>query len=322
MKWWFMSGLVVITALMATAFYLAAPLARPENDRHLVIRTGTHEPGEQGEQCEGDGTLALALSAEPAQIDPQAGADRSLETVLPYLFDTLVTRDADGRLIADLARSWDASADGTLTMQLQPGVYFQDGNPLTADTVKATFERLKRVGQRSPIYNTLAQVTVIDVLDDLTVRLSFQGSRDDLLNALATPWAGIISPETVQAQPGEQRMIGTGPFMFGDRQKGTSITLFRFSGYLWGPAVVQNRQCVYLQALVFKILPDIDAQVAALQARQLDVLLDPPERESALKSDPGLAVNADGLAYRKGIAGLKLGARRDVLVNDVRVPGH
>ncbi len=322
MKWWFIGGIAVIVAVMGLALYATAPLARPQNDRYLVIHTGAHEPGEQGEENEGGGTLVLALSAEPDQIDPQAGSDAGLKTVLPYLFDTLVTRDADRGIVPDIAQSWDFGADGTLTMHLEPGVYFQDGDPLTADSVRGTFERFKQVGRRSPIYNTISQIARIDVLDDLTVRFSFQGSGDELLSALATPWAGIISPESGKAQPGERRMIGTGPFMLGDWQKGESITLIRNNGYLWGPEVVQNRRPVHVQALLLKVMPDVHAQVAALQARQVDVLLGPPEQESALKSDPGLAVNADGLAYRKGIFGLKLGALHDVLVNDVKVPGN
>lgn len=325
MKWWFIGGIAVIVAFMGLALYVTAPLSNPQGGRYYVFHAGVREPGESSEEGEGGGTLVLALSAEPGQIDPQAGGDSGLNVVLPYLFDTLVARDANRGIIPSLAQSWDAAAAGTLTVHLNPGVYFQDGNPVTAEAVRLTFERFKQVGQRSPIYSTISRITAIDALDELSVRFTFDGAADDLLNALATPWAGIISPESIQSQSGAsaRRMVGTGPFMLGDWQKGESITLIRNNGYLWAPDLYQNRRSAHVQALLFKLLPDPGASIKALEARQVDVVIvDHPDQVAELRNDPGLELGPQGLVYRKGIFGLRMGALHQLLVNDVKVPGN
>lgn len=58
-----------------------------------------------------------------------------------YLYDSLLWKDASGRLVPWLARSWKRSADGrTYTFSLRDGIRWHDGRALTADDVAFTFE--------------------------------------------------------------------------------------------------------------------------------------------------------------------------------------
>ena len=71
------------------------------------------------------------------------------------MYDNLIRhdpRDSGKTIIPDLAHSWDISKDGTTyTFFLRKGVMFSDGAELTADDVKATFDRIRKPPWKWPI---------------------------------------------------------------------------------------------------------------------------------------------------------------------------
>ncbi len=235
------------------------------------------------------GTLVRAMTSEPAQIDPQGAPSSGLSLALPYLFDTLVVRDLDNSLHPLLAESWDVADDGkTITFKLKKGLKFHDGTPLNAEAVKFTFERFKETGAASPIYGGVTQIAGIEAVDDLTVRFSFEQPAANFWSTISMPYAGIISPASAQkvAAAGEGHLVGSGPFMLGEWLPGQSITLLRNPDYAWGPPLVENRGAPYLDAFVFKVIPDASTQLAALQAGEVDVLFvnQPAHKETLEKN--------------------------------------
>jgi peptide/nickel transport system substrate-binding protein len=221
------------------------------------------------------GIFVRAMTSEPATIDPQGAPSSGLSLVLPYLFDTLVVRDTDNSLLPLLAESWDVAPDGkTITMTLRSDVVFHDGEPLTADTVRLTFERFKESGKKSPIYGGVRQISGIDAADDLTVRFTFDEPAANFWSTISMPYAGILSPASIAQSAAEPatRLVGTGPFTLGDWQTGQSMTLVRNEDYAWGPALNENRGAPYLDQLVFKVIPDATTQLAALEAGEVDVI--------------------------------------------------
>ena len=59
------------------------------------------------ERLPAEAVLTRAMTSEPASLDPHGPASSGLSLVLPYLFDTLVTRDVDNTLVPLLAESWE-----------------------------------------------------------------------------------------------------------------------------------------------------------------------------------------------------------------------
>ncbi len=287
------------------------------------------------------GTLRCAISAEPAVIDPQAAPDLGLRAILPYLFDTLVVRDQEGRLIPSLAQSWEIAQDGkTITMRLKAGVFFQDGNPLDARSVEFTLQRLKKSGTSSPIYKKAQDISAIQVLDPLTVRFSLNGTAEEFWSILATPYASIISPESaeIMAKTGTNQLIGSGPYMLGDWMPGRSITLIRYGGYHWGPAITKNHDAAFIQTLVFNVIPEANAQAKALQTGQIDAIyVNQPDEWLELQQNPAVQlmelpksgkpdalaqlinVSSKGLAFSKKVEGVKMGDWGQMLLNDAQL---
>jgi peptide/nickel transport system substrate-binding protein len=191
-----------------------------------------------------------------------------------------------------LAKSWEVSEDGTaVTLELKQGVTFHDGTPLNGEAVKFTFERFKEVGTRSPIYGGVMQIAGIEVLDDLTVRFTFEAPTANLWSTLSMPYAGIISPASAKKldETGEGNLVGTGPFRLDSWEPGQEIVLKRNPDYDWGPPIVNNREAPYVEALVYRVIPDPTTQVAALQSGEVNVLfINQPSHRAKLKQDPSV----------------------------------
>lgn len=238
------------------------------------------------------GVLVRAMTSEPATIDPQGAPSSGLSLVLPYLFDTLVVRDVDNRLLPALAEKWEVAGDGkTISMTLRSGVTFHDGSPLTADAVRLSFERFKENGVKSPIYGGIQQIAGIEAVDDLTVRFSFKEPAANFWSTISMPYAGILSPTSIAKAATDEKaqLVGTGPFTLGEWQAGQSITLLRNEAYAWGSELTENRRAPYLEQLVFKVIPDAATQLAALQAGEVDVIfVNNPDHLAKLKQDSSI----------------------------------
>ncbi len=161
----------------------------------------TTAPGSASASAEG-GTLTRAMTSEPVDMDPQGPANSGLSLVLPYLFDTLVTRQADGKIAGLLADSWQVSPDAkTIDIKLKSGVKFHDGSPLDAAAVVFTFERFKEVGVKSPIAGDIKAISRVQALDDHTVRFSFDKPTATFWSTLAMPYAQMA---VLQSDPNVQ----------------------------------------------------------------------------------------------------------------------
>lgn len=245
-----------------------------------------------GAQLESGGTLVRAMTSEPGQIDPQGPPNSGLSLVIPYLFDTLVVRDANNQLVPLLAEGWQASDEGrTITMKLKSGVTFQDGSPLNADAVKATFTRFKASGTKSPIYAGIQQIGGVDAVDELTVRFTFKEAAANFWSTISMPYAGIISPASIKQvdASGKGNLVGTGPFMLGEWKAGQSITLKRNPAYKWGAPITENRAAPYLESMVYKVIPDATTQLAALESGDVDaIFINQPDHRLKLQSNPSI----------------------------------
>jgi peptide/nickel transport system substrate-binding protein len=290
------SLLIVTSMMLAGVSVSCAPVAAPVSAPRTASRTAAEaaETTTTTPTAVAGGTLVRAMTSEPAQIDPQGAPSSGLSLVLPYLYDTLVIRDTDNRLLPLLAERWDAAPDGrTITMTLRSGVTFQDGSPLTADSVRLTFERFKKIGSKSPIYSGVQQIAAIEAIGDLSVRFIFDKPAANFWSTISMPYAAIVSPASIrQAETdGKAPLVGTGPFTLGEWKAGQSITLLRNPNYRWGPELSANRNAPYLEKMVFKVIPDATTQLAALETGEVDaIFINQPEHAQKLSTNPGVGL--------------------------------
>src|SRR5689334_15982352 len=175
------------------------------------------------------GTLRYGILSAAAHFDVhQSGTVANIGPQSP-MYDTLIRRSPkDGQtIIPDLAHRWEISPDGKkYTFHLRKGVKFHDGAELTADDVKATYERIVRppkgvVIPRTPLFSTVGDIVAVDP-QRIEFRLTEARPRAYMLGAFASGWNIIVRKKTLDDNQSNLRQVmsypGTGPFKHVSRQ--------------------------------------------------------------------------------------------------------
>nr|WP_236573699.1 ABC transporter substrate-binding protein [Nocardia caishijiensis] len=240
--------------------------------------TGT---GEHAGPPRPGGTLRYGLSQAPSCSDPaQAGSNQTIY-VTRQIVDSLTDQDpATGRITPWLARGWEVSPDAKVfTFFLTDGVTFSDGTPLTAESVRDTFDAVIRLGgAKAPLgVSYLANYVGTTVVDKLTARVEFSAPNAQFLQASSTSQLGILAPAT-NAKPAEARCagdnIGSGPFTYAAYKQDVSATLTKRAGYHWGSAVFGHEGEAYLDRIEFTVVPESGVRTGSLASGQLDAISD------------------------------------------------
>ena len=179
-------------------------------------------------------------------------------------------------------------------MTLKSGVTFHDGDPLTSEAVKFTFDRFKKDGKASPIYGGVMQIAAVEAPDPQTVIFRFKAPAANFFSTISMPYAGIIDPKSVQVAAGSEAVMlrGSGPFKLGEWKAGQYIELVRNDAYKWGSSNMTNTAAPKVERLMFKVIPDATTQLNALKAGEVDVIfVNNPGHKKQLEADPNVEVH-------------------------------
>ncbi len=233
-------------------------------------------------------TFRIAIGVDPDTLDPVQSTTTTVDNIIDYMAEPLVTINENGELIPALATAWEAAADGmSWTFDLRQGVTFQDGTPFDADAVVWNIDRLLDPEVRVPRRGTYSAVASADALDAHTVRLNLSEPAPYLAGAMTLTTLAILSPASVDAEGNSYANItnpvGTGPYMFTSRSLGERVVVDRNDAY-WGEAP-------YYQEVVFQIVPEATTRESLLLAGQVDLSILPPTSDlPALEANPRTTV--------------------------------
>ena len=235
--------------------------------------------------AEGQATWAVHVTLAPTWFDPSETSGIVTPFMVLYaLHDALVKPMPGNAMAPSLAESWTVSKDAlAYEFVLRKGVKFHNGEPVTAEDVKYTFERYQ--GASAGLLK--AKVARVEVVDALRVRFVLKQPWPDFLTFYATPATGAawIVPKKYAEQVGpdgfKKAPIGAGPYRFVSYKPGIELTVEAFDGY-W-------RKAPSIKRLVFRVIPDEATRLAALKRGEVDVAysVTGPLAEE-LKRTPGL----------------------------------
>ena len=222
----------------------------------------------------GNKTVIVRASGDPMSFNPDTVADDNAYPIVQNIFNRLVKLDASKQIIPDLATTWDVSDDGlTITFHLRDDANWTDGEPVTSNDVKYTFDTIK-TNDSYYFASRLSIVDSIDAPDEATV--VFNMNQADVSFIADLGWyATFILPEHVynNGQSWEENAasmspIGSGPFMLSEYNQGESIVLVPNTAYHEGSPKISR--------LIFSIIPDDATAVQALVNGEIDVLENVP----------------------------------------------
>lgn len=201
------------------------------------------------------------------------------------LFDGLMARDGEGRLIPALAESYAYDeASMTYTFKLRSGVRWHDGEAFTADDVKFTIEAIMNPDNGSENAPNYEEIASIDVLAD-----------DEIAFTLSEPNFAFLDYMTMSILPqhlleGEdmwesaffRKPVGTGPYQLDSWDMGQAITMVKNPDYFGGAAKIDT--------IVFKIVTDDNARALQLRSGELDLAQVTPKDAAAFAKSSELTV--------------------------------
>jgi peptide/nickel transport system substrate-binding protein len=229
--------------------------------------------------AQGGATFSLPI-IDNARMWPIVGGLPNI-LVNKVLYSTLVKYDPKSWApVGDLAERWAVSDDKlTWTFHLRQNVTWHDGRPFTARDVKFTIERLW-LNPQVPFFQraNIQDIVRVDIVNDVTVRVVTKAPFATLpvmlgylTNILPEHVLGGYTAEQLR-NPVEflRHPIGTGPFRFAESVLGSHVRLVANERYFLGRPK--------LDAVVFRIVADIEQQLAQLQTGQLDLMIIEPHQ--------------------------------------------
>ena len=214
--------------------------------------------------------------------------------VIEQIYATLMNLDPDAKPYPDIAESYEISPDGLqYTFHLRKNVTFHNGDELTADDVKFSFDRLRA---KHSGYSYGAQVETIDSIeaaDKNTVRFKLRKRTGPFLIYMAFPGSSIVPKKLVEsghdlnAQP-----IGSGPFKFVNYEPRSVIRFERNPNY-------HEQGKPYFDAMEYRIISDITALTNAVLSGEVNFSNEiPPKDWAQVTSSPDLAgLTLEGSRY-------------------------
>lgn len=230
-----------------------------------------------------ENVLVIGHAESTDSLDPGRGFTQTTSIVHKATYDTLVTfPSGDASSIEpNLATGWEISDDGLVyTFTLRDDVKFSNGDPLTADDVAFSFNRLIHInGNPASVAGTIASV---EAADDHTVVLTLTQPDPSILAKLVFGAFSVVNADEVRAQGGtdaedaatadtaeswlNSHSAGTGPYMLESWDPQVETVLVRNPNY-WGEAP-------YFDRIVITNIAEAATQKTALEAGDIDLALD------------------------------------------------
>jgi peptide/nickel transport system substrate-binding protein len=235
---------------------------------------------------DGQLTWGLHVSLAPTWFDPAETQGIITPYMVLYALHDAVAKDMPGKPLAPcLAESWTVS-DNHLTHEfvLRPDVMFHNGEKMTSEDVKFSFERYK--GASHALLKE--KVAAIETPEPRRILFRLKEPWPDFLTFYASATgAGWVVPKKYVEEVGEEGFrrhpIGAGPYKFVSFSPGVELVLEAFEGY-W-------RKVPNVKRLVMKVIPDESTRAAALRAGEIDIAYSiRGEIAQEIRNAPGLTL--------------------------------
>jgi microcin C transport system substrate-binding protein len=232
----------------------------------------------------GGNTFYLSIDSDPTTLNPVTSTDGYANEIQGNVFDSLLTRNEDTYdWQPALAESWNISKDGkTFTFKLREGVKWTDGKPLTAEDVKYSFDVFfeKDRFQAPQMLVYLEGIKEVKALDDRTVQFTTKDlyfKNFDVAATLTVIPKHIYAVGDAKDPKFNREIIGTGPYVLSEWNKGQRIVLKRNPDY-WGLKVPYFKERANFDRIFFRVVKEEAVRLELFKKGDMDFMGLTPEQ--------------------------------------------
>jgi peptide/nickel transport system substrate-binding protein len=265
-------------------------------------------------------TLRYANQGDLKSLDPYTLRETTTIAHHAHVYEGLVTRDKNLKLVPALAESWETPEPTRWRFHLRQNVKFHNGDPFTADDVIFSADRVRAKGSNfTTVIPTDAKFVKVD---DHTVDVVLSSPNPILI----TQWDGwyimdkkwcednnAVAPTPASATTPSYASLhenGTGPFFIESHQAGVK-TVFKVNPNWWGKPEHN------LKEIVFTPIASDATRVAALLSGEVDVIEPVPIQDIARVNASGTAKVMTGPELRTIFLGMDQ-VRDELLYSNVK----
>ncbi len=215
--------------------------------------------------AEGETKVIVGLNADASSLDPVITCDRTTIKVLRNLYEPLFSLDRNAHLVPELAKSSEFVDDLTWRIKLREGIRFHNGEPFNAESVKFTIDFVLNPNNKCLTITKIDRIERVEIIDEYTVKIITKKPFPTLLENLE----GIcMAPAKLVKERGMEYLTnhpcGTGPYKLESWSRDSEIRLIKNEQYWKGVPQIDK--------VVFKIIPEEGARVAALMVGEVDLI--------------------------------------------------
>ncbi|MGH7066041.1 MAG: ABC transporter substrate-binding protein [Stellaceae bacterium] len=252
----------------------------------LGVAAGVAGPAKAAAIPAGQLNWGVHVSLAPTWFDPAETQGIITPFMVLYALHDALVKPMPGKVRApSLAESWSAAEDGLgYEFVLRKDAKFHNGDPVTAEDVKFSFERYR--GASHDLLHS--RVAAVETPDPQHVRFKLKAPWPDFMTFYATAsGASWVVPKKYVEKVGDDGFkkapIGAGPYKFVSFNPGVELVLEAFEGY-W-------RKTPSVKRLVMKVIPDETTRLAALKRGEVDIAYSiRGELAEDLRRTPGLTL--------------------------------
>lgn len=209
----------------------------------------------------------------------------------------VVVKDNQFITVPGLAESWEVAPDGkTWTFHLRKGLVFADGDPLKADAVVYSFQRVLKL-QKSPcwLFSDVLGLTEESIAapDDYTVKIVTNGAPSNVvLTMVGNTLSGVLNPRVVKEHEVDGDMgqvwlmdhsAGAGPYVLEEWDRKIKVVLKANENYWRGAPKIKT--------IILQDVPEPTDQLLLLKKGDIDVAWDlTAEQANSLKGGPDVSI--------------------------------
>ncbi|HEX7153946.1 MAG TPA: ABC transporter substrate-binding protein [Thermoanaerobaculia bacterium] len=220
--------------------------------------------------------LIIAVPSSPANLDSRVGTDNVSGRMFDLIYSGLIKVTPEMDYAPDLATKWETPDDKTIIFHLNPNAKFQNGQPVTAEDVKWTYESLMAEGFTSSKKSGYASVAAIETPNPHTVIFRLKEPNGGMFDNLTL---GIL-PKGSDANTAKSKPVGAGPYKVVENVTDERLELEAFDQWHGGAPKIKN--------VTVRIVPDDTTRVLEFRRGSLNFGVNPVpfENVAEFEKDP------------------------------------
>lgn len=214
-----------------------------------------------------DDTIVVGLSADITTFEPGMISSRDNANIARHIFGTLFSLTAEGEHVPGLAHTLEISEDGRgYVYTLNEGLTCHDGEPLTAEDVAYTFNRIpdpanRFTGNTPGFVFTSIGFESAEVVDELRVQINLARKNPIAFGLITEVYVHCKDAyESMSLDEAASNPIGSGSYRLASWTRGSEVVLEKV------------KDPGNFQRIIWRIIPEASTRTAELIAGNVDIV--------------------------------------------------